>query len=286
MGLSEERIAFVGGGNMAEALLAGLLEAGVAPERICASDPSASRRDHLAARHGVAVSASNAAAVAGATLVVLAVKPSVVVPACREIAAAVASEALVLSIAAGVPTATIEAELPEGARVVRAMPNTPALVQAGATAVAPGHAAGDADLALAEAVFGAVGLTVRVPESGLDAVTGLSGSGPAYVMLMIEALADGGVKAGLPRDVAQALATQTVLGSAELQRQTGEHPAVLKDRVTSPGGTTIAGLAVLEAAGLRGALLEAVVAAAERSRELGRAGSTPVGQSTDRKEPS
>lgn len=265
------RIGFVGGGNMAEALVRGLLESKATDAAsIRVSDPSQARRQHLVSRYGVSASEDNAAVVGWAELVVLAVKPSVVVPALRTVAPFVGEDVLVLSIAAGVPIATIEAELPAGHHVIRAMPNTAALVRAGATAVARGTAATDSDLEVASALFEVVGRVVVVPEKLLDAVTGLSGSGPAYVMLVIEALADGGVRAGLPRDVSQLLAAQTVFGAAKLQLETGEHPGVLKDRVTSPGGTTIAGLAALEARGVRGALIEAVHAATKRSEELGR----------------
>lgn len=265
------RIGFVGGGNMAEALVRGLLESGAAKAgsvRVC--DPSQARRDRLTERYGVTASDDNAAVAGWAELVVLAVKPQVMKDALESIAAFLSPDALVVSIAAGVPIASIEAALPKGRRVVRAMPNTAAIVRAGATAIAKGRSATDADLQMARALFEAVGRCVVVPEKLLDAVTGLSGSGPAYVMLVIEALADGGVHAGLPRDVAQTLAAQTVYGAAKLQLETGEHPGVLKDRVTSPGGTTIAGLAELEDHGVRGAFIDAVYAATERSKELGR----------------
>jgi pyrroline-5-carboxylate reductase len=175
----------------------------------------------------------------------------------------------VLSIAAGVPLARLEAALGRGLPVVRAMPNTPALVRAGAAAIAPGSAATDDDLAWAEGILGAVGTVVRVPESLLDAVTGLSGSGPAYVFLMVEALTEAGVLVGLPRDVSAALVTQTLLGSARLLTETGDGPEALRAAVTSPGGTTAAGLRALETAGFRAALLEAVAAATARSKELG-----------------
>ena len=176
---------------------------------------------------------------------------------------------MIESVAAGVPLSVLEAQLPDGARVVRTMPNTPAIVQAGATAVAPGEHATEGDLVTARLLFEAVGRVVTLEEAQLDAVTGLSGSGPAYVMLMIEALADGGVKVGLGRDTALLLAAQTVYGAAKLQLETGEHPGRLKDMVTSPGGTAIAGLHTLEAGGLRRTLIDAVEAASRRSEELG-----------------
>ena len=187
---------------------------------------------------------------------------------CKQIRQAL-GEGLVISIAAGVATPSIEKRLAPDTRVIRAMPNTAAIAQAAATGIAKGTHAGNEDLAVAKLLFEAVGRCVIVPEKLLDAVTGLSGSGPAYIMLFIEALADGGVKAGLPREIAQKLAAQTVYGSAKLQIDSGDHPGVLKDRVTSPGGTTIAGLNELEARGVRGAIIAAVDAATNRAKELG-----------------
>lgn len=254
---------------MAEAMIRGLLHAGaVTSGQLRAADPAQARRDQLMQAYGIETMTDNAALASWADVVVLAVKPSVVSQALAEVADHL-GEALVVSIAAGVPLRSIEKKLRHGARVVRAMPNTAAMVLCGASAIAGGHAATDDDLAIAQRLFEAVGRCVVVPEKSLDAVTGLSGSGPAYVMLFIEALADGGVRAGLPRDIALTLAAQTVYGSAKLQIDSGEHPGVLKDRVTSPGGTTIAGLARLEAAGVRGAVIDAVEAATRRSIELG-----------------
>ena len=254
----------VGGGKMGEALLAGLLRADPATSiRIVETD--ADRAEALRAAHP-AVEVAGAPGAAEGTL--LAVKPHLV----PEVAAAVGSAegGRVLSIAAGVTIATLETALPDGTVVVRAMPNTPALVGAGAAAISAGTSAGEADLAWAESVLGAVGTVVRVPEHLLDAVTGLSGSGPAYVFLVAEALIEGGVLAGLPRDVAVALATQTLAGAGRMLVETGSTPEELRAQVTSPGGTTAAGLRALEAAGVRSAFLEAVAAAADRSRELGR----------------
>ncbi len=256
---------------MAEALVRGLLAAGVAPaERIRVSDPAAERREHLAARYRINVSQDNAELAAWSEVLVLAVKPQAIDAALASLTSALNRDALVVSIAAGVTIARLEKQLPTATRLVRAMPNTPALALAGASAIAPGSCCDEHDLAIARSLFAAVGRCVQVAESGLDAVTGLSGSGPAYVMLFIEALADGGVRAGLDRDTALLLAAQTLFGAAKLQLDTGEHPGVLKDRVTSPGGTTIAGLRCLERMGVRGALIAAVEAAAQRSRELGK----------------
>jgi pyrroline-5-carboxylate reductase len=215
------------------------------------------------------VTGDNRAAAAEADLIVLAVKPQVIEPLLDEIAPAVDAKKLVISIAAGVPIAAIAHKLGAGVRIVRTMPNTPALVGAGATALARGPHATDADLEQALSLFEAVGVAVVVEEHHLDAVTGLSGSGPAFVFMAIEALADGGVKVGLARPIAMALAAQAVMGSAKLVLETGEHPGRLKDQVTSPGGTSIAGVHALEQHGFRAALIAAVEAATKRSRELG-----------------
>jgi len=259
------RLAVYGGGRMGEALVAGLLAAGWAePGELCVVELLAARRDELEKAHpGLQVLAGGRRA-EGA---VVAVKPGDVEAACRAIGAAGADR--VLSIAAGVPLARLEEWLGRGVPVVRAMPNTPALVGAGAAAIAGGASATDDDLAWAEVVLSAVGTVHRVAEPLLDAVTGLSGSGPAYVFLVAEALIEAGVLAGLPRPVSQALATQTLLGAARLLAESGDGPEVLRAAVTSPGGTTAAGLRTLEARGVRSAFIEAVQAATERSRELG-----------------
>jgi pyrroline-5-carboxylate reductase len=259
---------------MAEALVGGLVAAGVSPQRIRVADPDPARQKALAEAHGVSVGSDNAEATAGAEVVVVAVKPAVVAPALATLRGAGCDVAasLWISIAAGIPLSTLEGALGAGARVVRAMPNTPALVHAGATAIHANAAATDEDRAVAAALFGAVGTCWEAPSEGLlDAVTGLSGSGPAYVFVFLEALGDAGVRMGLPRDAAYQLAFQTVLGAAKLAIETGRHPAALKDQVTSPGGTTIAGLERLEAGGLRAAVHEAVEAATRRSQELGKA---------------
>ena len=264
-------IAFLGSGNMAEALVKGLLRAHVAdPAEIICTDRRAERGPELTHRYGVRFQKDNLAAVREAGIVVLSVKPQAMNKLLEEIKPALDQSKLVISIAAGVPIEAIERKVGHGVRIIRTMPNTPALVGAGATAMAPGEHATEDDLTQARALFEAVGMAVVVEEPLLDAVTGLSGSGPAYIFLIIEALADGGVKAGLARDQAQELAAQTVLGSAKLLIETGEHPGRLKDQVTSPGGTAIAGLHTLEAGGLRTTLMDAVEAATNRSRELGK----------------
>lgn len=258
-------LAVVGGGRMGEALVGGLLAADWAPaDQLAVVEAIEARRVELEQRFpGVRVLVDPPRA-KGA---VIAVKPADVEAACQALARAGCRR--VLSIAAGVTTSRLEAALGEGAAVVRAMPNTPALIGAGAAAIAPGAAAGETELAWAEHILASVGAVVRLPEKLLDAVTGLSGSGPAYVFLVAEALIEAGVLAGLPRDISVTLTTQTLLGAARLLAESGESAEVLRAAVTSPGGTTAAGLRVLEAAGLRAAFLDAVAAATERSRQLG-----------------
>ncbi|MGI8777851.1 MAG: pyrroline-5-carboxylate reductase [Acidimicrobiales bacterium] len=260
------RLVIVGGGKMGSALLAGLLRAGWAEaEELGVVEPIATRREELARLHpGVVV----AAEVPNADGAALAVKPADVDAACAGVAGAGVRRAL--SIVAGVGLDRLQRGLGDGVRVVRAMPNTPALVGAGAAAIAGGTAATDDDVDWAASILSAVGLVVRVGEPLLDAVTGLSGSGPAYVFLVAEALIEAGVLNGLGRDVSRALVVQTLLGSARLLDESGQSADELRAAVTSPGGTTAAGVRALEAAGVRSALLEAVTAATERSRELGR----------------
>lgn len=256
----------VGGGKMGEALIGGLLASGWAQDAIAVVEPSEARRTILGdAFPGVHVVASLAEAPSAPSALV-AVKPDHVTSVCRALGESGVKQ--ILSIAAGVRLESMEAEVPAGTAVVRAMPNTPAMVGAGAAAIAPGSAATDDDLTWAEGVLGAVGTVTRVSEGQLDAVTGLSGSGPAYVFLVAEALIDAGVLVGLARPVATELAVQTLLGAAELLAS-GSSPADLRAAVTSPGGTTAAGLRALEAAGVRAAFSDAVVAATARSRELG-----------------
>jgi pyrroline-5-carboxylate reductase len=256
---------------MGAALLGGLIDAGFDGEQLTVAEIDPARRHELEERFaGVRVAPSPAWAVADAEVVIVAVKPGDVSAVLEGAAPSLATDALVLSIAAGVTIATIEAAAP-GRPVVRAMPNTPALVRQGASAIAAGTHATDAHLAHAERVLGAVGIVVRVDEAALDAVTGLSGSGPAYVFLVAEAMIEAGVLVGLTREVAERLVVQTLVGSAALL-DGDDTPSALRAAVTSPGGTTAAGLRVLEAAGVRAAFLDAVAAATRRSRELGQSG--------------
>jgi pyrroline-5-carboxylate reductase len=259
-------LGIVGGGIMGEAILSCLLsQMTYAPDRICVTDPQLDRRNFLGSKYGVQVSANNAIA-CEADVVLLAVKPQVLASA--SLGLANTPVPLVISILAGVTLERLESVF-AGKAIVRAMPNTPAQIGAGVTAIASGKLVTPAQMDVARKIFASVGEVVELPESLLNAVTGLSGSGPAYVALVIEALSDGGVAAGLPRAIATKLAIQTVLGTAQLLNQTGLHPAQLKDQVTSPGGTTIAGVAQLERSGLRSGLIEAVIAATRRAQELG-----------------
>jgi pyrroline-5-carboxylate reductase len=267
------RVGLLGAGAMGEALAGGLLAAGTPAADVVAAEPDPARRDAVAERLGIRVVEDGAEVVRGSDLVVLAVKPGIVAAALDGLGALPADarrRPLWVSIAAGVTLRALGAHLPDGARIVRAMPNTPALVRAGATAFVANPSATPADRAAARRLFEAVGYAWEAPQEALlDAVTGLSGSGPAYVFVLLEALADAGVAAGLPRDAAYPLATHTVLGAARLALETGRHPGSLKDQVTSPGGTTIAGLQQLEAGGFRAAVQAAVAAATRRARELG-----------------
>lgn len=269
--VASERLGFIGGGNMGEALIKGLLISGrFDASQIGVSDISQERLDHLHNTYQVSTVAGNRELAAGSDLIVLAVKPQQVGDVLGEINASLDHLPLMISIAAGVPIATLEQSLGKPVPVIRVMPNTPALVLAGASAIAAGtHASAD-HLAIAKVLFEAVGLVVEVEESHMDAVTGLSGSGPAYVFLFMEALIDAGVLMGLSRPVARDLAVHTTLGSAKLLAESGEHPGVLKDQITSPGGTTIHGLTILESGGLRGMIMDAVEAATRRSEELGK----------------
>lgn len=266
----EETVGFIGAGQMARALASGFVAAGLVPERnIIAADPLPNACQEFADRvPGCRLVPTNQAVVAAAATVILAVKPQSIGTVLQELRSADKSGRLFVSIVAGVPLSALCAGL-QTDRVVRVMPNTPCLVQAGASAYALGPGTLPADGERVAKLLEAVGIAFPVNESLLDAVTGLSGSGPAYVYTVIEALSDGGVRVGLPRATATALAAQTVLGAARMVLATNEHPAALRDRVTSPAGTTIAGLQVLERHGLRSALIDAVEAATHRSQELG-----------------
>jgi pyrroline-5-carboxylate reductase len=267
--VTDKKLGFIGAGNMGEALVKGLIASKAAkPSQILVSARRPERVQELVRLYGVR-GASNAEVARESDVLVLAVKPQILDQVLRGIAPELQRDRLVISVAAGVPIAAIERRLHPPMRIVRAMPNTPATVGAGATAIALGEHATEADLAAAKTIFDSVGLTVVLDENQLDAVTGLSGSGPAYMFLIIEALADAGVKVGLARRSALQLAAQTVLGSAKLLIESGQHPGLLKDGVTSPGGTAIAGLHTLEAGGLRNVLMNAVEAATRRSKELG-----------------
>lgn len=269
--LEQLRFAFIGGGNMAEALLKGLGSGlGVAPSCITATDILSERRRYLETTYGITTTADNSQAVQNSDVIILAVKPQTMPEVLEAIAPVLTRDKLVISIAAGVTLRTLQNALGTNQRVVRVMPNTPALVLSGAAGIAPGSATTSQDVALVERIFGAVGKAVVVSDELMDAVTGLSGSGPAFVFAFIEALSDGGVLAGLSRQVATILAAQTVLGAAKMVLETGKHPGELKDMVTSPAGTTIAGMHALESGGMRGLMMEAVRRATERSAALGR----------------
>ncbi len=267
---ADRAVAMIGGGQMALALAEGFCRAGLlAAADITVHDPHPPARERVAARlPGIQFADTPAAAAAAASLVFLAVKPQQAAAACREFTGHLGGDAVLVSIVAGMSTDTL-AGLAGTKRIVRVMPNTPCLVGHGVSVVCrtPEVSAAAADRVLS--LLASVGHVHEADETLLNAVTGLSGSGPGFVALLVEALADGGVKAGLPRQLALALAVETLSGTAALLEQTGEHPAQIKDRVSSPGGTTIAGLAVLEQRGVRGALIDAVVAAAARAKELG-----------------
>lgn len=268
------KLGIIGGGVMGEALLSRLVAQKIyRPDEVLVSEPQPHRRSVLGQQYGVQVTGDNRAAACATEVLLLAIKPQAFEAVTAELAdtvsvVSVAQVPVVVSILAGVPLSKLEKGFP-GWPTIRAMPNTPATVGAGITAIALGDRVLPSHQAQAQRILEAVGEVVQVPESLIDAVTGLSGSGPGYVAILVEALTDGGVYAGLPRAIAAKLALQTVLGTAKLLQETGIHPAELKDRVTSPGGTTIAGVAHLESAGFRSALIEAVKAAAERSKELG-----------------
>ncbi len=263
-----ETIGFIGGGAMAEAIIKGMIGAGRPAETIMVSDPATSRLDYLKNTYGVIPISSNGETAVKSDCVILAVKPQNMMEAIAAFANTIRGEKLLVSILAGVNIARLETLLPRNTKVVRVVPNTPALIGMGTTVLAGSLSVEDEDMALVQEIFKSVGDVIVLPEPLLNAVTGLSGSGPAFVYLMIEALADGGVMAGLPRDVAYKLAADTVKGAASMVTQTGMHPGELKDKVTSPGGTTIYGLLEMEKAGVRGTLMETVLAAARRAEKL------------------
>jgi pyrroline-5-carboxylate reductase len=272
----ENSMGIMGGGNMGEALIAGVIQSGLlTPRQILFHEPRPEREKYLQEKFEVTPVGSNPRLPPRASTLILAVKPQSVPEVLPEIAPLLKPHHLLISICAGVPLSYIQSFFPRPVRMVRAMPNTPALIQKGATALAPSPEARPEDISTAEGIFQAVGITVLVKESQMDAVTGLSGSGPAWVFAVIEALAAGGVKEGLSQDVALNLTTQTVLGAAHLIQATGKHPATLRDQVCTPGGTTMAGLYAMEEGGLRLALMNAVIAATKRSKELGEALQTP-----------
>lgn len=263
-----KRIAFLGGGNMAEAIIKGLLRenSGVP---LMVAEISAERRRHLTVNYpALKVVENSAEAAAWGEIVILAIKPQQATSVLTTLERTLSTDKLIVSIMAGVRTASIEEALENGTRVVRVMPNTPALVGMGATAICPGRKASPLDLDRVESIFALTGLVVRIEEKQMDAVTGLSGSGPAYVFTFVEALSDAGVKNGLPREIASRLAVQTVLGAASMLAETGEHPALLREKVTSPGGTTIAALHTMENGRFRGVIMDAVDAACQKSKEL------------------
>ena len=265
------KITIIGGGNMGEALVGGFLADGITtPAGLWVTDVVADRLAALQKRYGVRAGNDNAAAASWADVVILAVKPQAMDAVLDGLKDCLSERPLIVSVAAGIPLSRISARLGGARKLVRVMPNAPCLVRAGASAIALSPSVSVEERALAVKLFEAVGTVVVVEERLMDAVTGLSGSGPAYVFQIIEALADGGVKMGLPRDTALTLAAQTVLGAAKQVLETGEHPARLKDKVASPGGTTIAGLHALETGGVRSAVIAAIEAATKRSEELGR----------------
>jgi pyrroline-5-carboxylate reductase len=265
---SVKKIGFIGSGNMAEALIRGILDTGLhIKEDIYCSDISAERLSYMKDAWGVSTAAENTEVVKNADTIFLSVKPTQVKAVLEEIVKGVTPQKLIISIAAGISTDFIESKL-KNIPVIRVMPNTPALVLSGMTAISGGRYAMEEHIGAAETIFRGVGETVRIDEELIDAVTALSGSGPAYIFIIIEALADAGVRVGLPRRTALLLASQTVLGAAKMVKEGEKHPAELKDMVASPGGTTIEGLAVLEEDGVRGALIEAVEAAYRRAKAL------------------
>ena len=264
-----KKIAIIGGGKMGSIIAQGLFEQKIFSKRnITVTDINSARLDYIRSTMGLKVSHDNINSAKNADIIVIAVKPQNMAATLTEFSSVIDASKVVISIAAGITTSFIEASLPKGARVLRVMPNTPALVGEGAAAVAKGSCATIGDIKLTRAILDAVGMSVEVDEKLMDAITGLSGSGPAYCFMTIEALIDAGVKMGLPRDLAAQLAAQTMLGAARLCLQSDKQPAQLREMVTSPGGTTAAGLKVLEAGKIRETVISAVEAATKRSKEL------------------
>lgn len=268
--LQGKKICFIGTGNMGEALVSGLVSNSTRPEDIICTDVRESTLALIAEKYHVRTTTDNQTAIRSSEVVIFSVKPQILAFVLKETADCLDMSKLIISIAAGVPLAAIESCLNKELRLIRVMPNIAAFVKESATAIAPGRNAGKEDIAMAKAIFDSVGRSVFIDENNLmDAITGLSGSGPAYIFLIVDAMADAGVKMGLSRQDALFLSMQTVLGSAKVLLETKEHPGQLKDRVTSPGGTAIAGIHTLEKGGLRTTLINAVEAATDRSRELG-----------------
>ncbi len=270
--LNDKKIGFIGSGNMGEAMISGLINSGACkPENIFCSDVRAEKLQEINSKFGVQISTSNTEVATRSDIVILAIKPQIMVPVLQEIKDSLDMSKIVISIAAGVPLAAIESCLNKDLRLIRVMPNVAVAVREGASAIAAGEHTRKEDIDLAMAIFNSVGKCIFLKENNLmDAVTGLSGSGPAYIFLIVDALADAGVKMGLSRQDSLLLASQTILGAAKLLIETGDHPGRLKDSVTSPGGTAIAGLHTLEKGGLRTTLINAVEAATLRSEELGK----------------
>jgi pyrroline-5-carboxylate reductase len=273
--LTNKKLGFIGGGNMAEALLKGLLaSSSIGPKDILVSDLFSERLEYLKKEYKVKTTDNNRKLVQKSDILILAVKPQAVKKVLESFSDLVDSNKIIISVAAGISVNFIEdalgSERKKNISIIRTMPNTPALVQEGVTAICGGEHSTKRDLKVAHYIFKAIGETVDIEEIHMDAVTGLSGSGPAYVFMIIEALSDAGVKVGLSREVSNTLTIQTILGSAKLARDGGKHPGELKDMVTSPGGTTISGLHMLEEGGVRNALMNAVEMATQRSRELGK----------------
>ena len=269
--LNSKKICFVGSGNMGEALISGLVGSGIArPGNIICTDIHEHKLERIADAYGVRTGTDNVKAVQESEIIIYCVKPQIMAPVLKETAPFLDMTKLIISIAAGVPMAAIESSLGKELRLIRVMPNICAAVKESASAIAAGANAQQEDIDLAMAIFASVGKSVFIRENYLmDAVTGLSGSGPAYIFLIVDALADAGVKVGLSRSEALLLSTQTVLGAAKLLLETQDHPSQLKDKVTSPGGTAIAGIHTLEMGGLRTTLINAVESATQRSKELG-----------------